>query len=140
MSDLLYILRNEKNEYYRLKDSFHQAAGYLLKSYDSLEIPATIEGHYKIDGNVFGNYNIKNCRDQILKDYRFLLGKADMEIDTQIRKIDNEIRAEEKRIEEERIEEERRRQEEERLKKEQEAKKKKMASIPSTKESGIRKV
>lgn len=135
MSDLLYILRNEKDEYYRLKDSFHQAAGYLLKSYDSLEIPAIIEDHYKIDGNVFGNHNIKNCRDQILKDYRFLLGKADMEIDTQIRKIDNEIRAEEKRIEEER-----RRQEEERLKKEQEEKKKKTASILSTKESGIREV
>lgn len=132
MSNLLNALNAEKQEYYRLKEAMQQAASYLQKSYNSLEIPANLENYYSIDDTSFDGYSIKNNRDKIQNKISFLTGQAVSGIDSEINRINNAIREEERRIEEERKREEerRRREEEERRKREEAAKEKAMASNP----------
>lgn len=131
MSNLLNALNGEKQEYYRLKETLSQTASYLQKSYNSLEIPANLENYYSIDDTSFDGYSIKNNRDKIQNKISFLTGQAVSEIDSEINRINNAIREEERRIEEERKREERRRrEEEERRKREEAAKEKAMASNP----------
>lgn len=101
MSSLLNTLNAEKQEYYRLKEAMQQAASYLRKSYISLEKPANLEDCYSIDETSFDNYNIKNNRDKIQNKISFLTGPASTSIDSEISRLNSEIKAEEARIEEE---------------------------------------
>lgn len=113
MSSLLDTLNNEKEEYFRLKDTLSQVCHYLNESYNSLEMPANIENYYQIDDY---NYRIKECREKISNICYFLSGDAMAGINSEIRRLDLEIKKEL-----DRIEEERKREEEERKKAEEEA-------------------
>ena len=98
MSSLLNALNQEKQRYYNLRGTLSQTADYLLKCYNALEKPTTIEHCYKIDENSFDNNNIKNCREIILSKYQFLTGGAILEIDNEIKRLNIEISKEEERI------------------------------------------
>ena len=113
MSNLLDTLNSEKEEYFRLKDTLSQACHYLSMSYDSLEMPATIENYYQIDDY---KHRIEECRQRISNSCYFLSGDAMAGINSEIKRLDLEIKKEL-----DRIEEERKREEEERKKAEEEA-------------------